>query len=97
MVANFVSLAIGGLTNFLLPRFLSIESYANIKTYALYISYAGFFSLGYNDGMYLKYGGKSINDIRQQLGRNYFNYIIVELLMLAVSFTVSIVLKIIFF
>ena len=40
------------------PEIEKIESYSYIKTYALYISYAGFFHLGYNDGMYLKYGGK---------------------------------------
>lgn len=58
LFANIIFLLVGIVSNFLLPKYLSIESYSYIKTYALYISYAGFFHLGYNDGMYLKYGGK---------------------------------------
>lgn len=45
MIANVVCLIINVLTNFILPKFLSVETYAQIKTYALLISYAGFFSL----------------------------------------------------
>lgn len=75
MFANIISLVIGILTNFLLPKFLSVDSYAIVKTYALYITYAGFFSLGYNDGMYLKYGGKDIKEIdKKDLANNYINY-----------------------
>ena len=58
MMANIICLIINLLTNFLVPKYVSIESYGMIKTYALYLTYAGFFSMGYNDGMYLKYGGK---------------------------------------
>lgn len=77
MFANVITLAIGVLTNFLLPKYLSYESYADVKTYALYLSYAGFFSLGYNDGMYLKYGGKKINEIdNKSFGNNFLNYFI---------------------
>jgi len=65
-IANIVSLIIGLITNFVLPAFLSIETYAHIKTYAFYISYAGVFTLGYCDGMYLRYGGKSLVDINSE-------------------------------
>ncbi len=79
LIANIISMAIGIATNFLLPKRLSVETYALIKTYALYISYAGFFSLGYNDGMYLKYGGKDIAKLDQdELGKNIINYLWLE-------------------
>lgn len=75
MLANIVCLLINLITNFVLPQYLPIESYAEIKTYVLYISYAGFLSLGYNDGMYLKYGGKVLKDISSiNLGNNIKNY-----------------------
>lgn len=45
MFANAICLIINVLTNFILPKFLSIDTYAQIKTYALLVSYAGFFSL----------------------------------------------------
>jgi len=60
ILANIISLVLSVLLNFILPKYLSLNSYGMIRTYTLYISYAGFFSLGYNDGMYLKYGGKML-------------------------------------
>ena len=50
-------------TNFLLPKYVSIGSYAQIKTYQLYVSYIAVLQLGYSDGMYLKFGGKKLNNI----------------------------------
>ena len=83
MIANIICLIFNLLTNFILPKYLSIDTYALIKTYALYITYAGFFSLGYNDGMYLKYGGKEISEInKKDLSDNYLNYLVLELIML---------------
>lgn len=81
LFANIIFLLVGIVSNFLLPKYLSIESYSYIKTYALYISYAGFFHLGYNDGMYLKYGGKKIENIsKKDLSTNFLNYIFVLLI-----------------
>ena len=92
--ANIISLCISLLTSFILPKFLSIESYAQIKEYALYISYAGFFSLGYNDGMYLKYGGKELSKINtKDLANNFFNYTILELMMLALVLLSGVLLR----
>lgn len=61
--ANIIYLFLGLLYNFLMPMLIPIDQYAVVKTYSLYIFYSGFFHLGYNDGMYLKYGGKEIKDI----------------------------------
>ena len=60
LVANVVNLLFSLLSNFLLPKYLSIETYAGIKTFQLYVSYVGLFHLGYVDGIYLKYGGKTL-------------------------------------
>lgn len=92
MFANIITLVIGILTNFLLPKYLSIESYAMVKTYALYLTYAGFFSLGYNDGMYLKYGGENLKNIdKKDFGRNFFNYFILIFLMTLFTLIVGII------
>ncbi|WP_222844818.1 MATE family efflux transporter [Lactiplantibacillus plantarum] len=61
--ANIVNMVIGILTNFLLPKYLSVNSYAAIKTYQLYATYAGLISLGFVDGMFLKYGGRRFKDL----------------------------------
>ncbi len=94
MSANIITMVIGILTNFLLPKYLSIESYSMVKTYALYITYAGFFSLGYNDGMYLKYGGLSIDSIdKESIAKNFINYFLLIILMTFLVLIVGLFLK----
>lgn len=55
--SNIVSMLVGIVGGFLVPRFLGITEYSVFKTYGLYLSFVGLFSLGYVDGIYLKYGG----------------------------------------
>lgn len=63
LVANILVL-LGSLFNgFMLPKILSIDTYANIKLYQLYISYAGILHLGFADGIYIRHGGKKVKDI----------------------------------
>lgn len=61
-IANMINVIFSLATNFLLPKFLSVNSYAAIKTFQLYVSYVGLLHFGYVDGMYLKYGGMDIGN-----------------------------------
>ncbi|MDR7813046.1 hypothetical protein [Lacrimispora sp.] len=63
LIANVLNMIFSIGTNFLLPKYLSVESYSQIKTYQLYITYVAVLHFGYNDGMYLKFGGRSINEV----------------------------------
>ena len=73
--ANFINLIFNILTNFMLPKMLSVDSYAAIKTFQLYTMYIGVFALGYADGMYLRYGGKNLVDIdRTELKTSLFSF-----------------------
>lgn len=65
LIANIINLIFNLLTNFLLPKYLSVDSYSAIKTFQLYGMYIGVFSLGCADGMYLRYGGKDISEINE--------------------------------
>ena len=62
-IANIINMGFNVLTNLFLPKYLTIDSYASIKTYQLYVSYVGILHFGFSDGMYLKYGGKEIHAI----------------------------------
>lgn len=61
--SNFINLIIGVINGFLIPAFLSIDEYAHLKTFTLYLSYVGILHFGFIDGIYLKYGGKTEEDI----------------------------------
>ena len=64
--ANVINLIISLVNGFVLPKFLSVETYAATRTYYLYVSYTGILALGYADGLYLKYGGMRMADIPEK-------------------------------
>lgn len=68
--ANIVNIVFSVGNNFLLPKYLSIEAYSDIKLYQLYLIYLAVFHFGYNDGMYLKYGGKKQSEIYEDLSKD---------------------------
>lgn len=83
-IANAINLCISLINGFVLPKYLSVESYADIKTYHLYANYIGVLALGYSDGLYLLYGGKRITDV----GSDGFNVCRSNLVVLQVMMTV---------
>ena len=92
LFANLIYLILSILNSFLLPKFLSIDSYAIIKTYTLYIGYAGFLSLGYADGMYLRYGGENIEKIeKREFGSNFKSYVLLEIIVSLICFFISLI------
>lgn len=92
LFANLIYLMLSILNSFLLPKFLSIDSYAIIKTYTLYIGYAGFLSLGYADGMYLRYGGENIEKIeKREFGSNFKSYVLLEIIVSLICFFISLI------
>ncbi|MEF9863643.1 MAG: oligosaccharide flippase family protein [Christensenellaceae bacterium] len=92
--ANILYLLLSIINSFLLPQILSMETYAMIKTYTLYIGYAGFFSLGYADGMYLKYGGVSFDKIDQKdLSSSFKSFALFEMLICAVCLFLAVILR----
>lgn len=92
--ANMIYLLMGILTNFLLPKYLSVEAYAACKTYTLYMGYTGFLACGYYHGTFLRYGGKTIEE-SQNMGfqNNLLTYFIMQGVMAAVIFAGGIVLE----
>lgn len=62
-ITNVIGMLFSLFTNFALPKYTSIETYAEIRTYQLYVTYIGILHLGYIDGVYLKYGGRELSAI----------------------------------
>lgn len=93
-IANGINLLISLFTGFVLPKLLSIETYANIKLFQLYITYIGVVSLGFADGMYLRLGGKDLKSLnfKEILGEfktfKYFQFAVTLLLVM-----ISIIIK----
>lgn len=91
-IANAINLLIGLVNGFVLPKYLSVETYADIKTYQLYANYIAVLVLGYSDGLYLTYGGKTIKNISsKEINICRTNLIIFQGFMTAVFIVVSLI------
>lgn len=93
-IANAINLCISLINGFVLPKYLSVETYADIKTYQLYSNYIGVLALGYCDGLYLKYGGYNIDSIKEKdINISRSNLIllqgIVSVILIVLAFTIN--------
>ena len=76
IAANIFYLLIVAGTNFVLPKFTSIEIYAATKEYTLYLTtYSSILTFGYLQGMYVEYGGKKLEVIDpKEIGINMISF-----------------------
>jgi O-antigen/teichoic acid export membrane protein len=58
LTSNFVTLLVSTLVILVVPKLIGVEEYGYWQVYLFYSSYIGFLHLGWNDGIYLRYGGK---------------------------------------
>ena len=87
--SNILYLLLVAGNNFLLPKFASVDVYAAVKEYTLYITtYGTILTLGYTQGMYIRYGGKEVSRLEpRDVGMNVFSFFG---LMLPVSIIITI-------
>lgn len=86
MLANIANMLIIAATNFILPLFTSVETYAATKEYTLYITtFSSLVTLGYTQGIYLKYGGKELSTFKKgEVGTDYLSFLVIQLPICAV-------------
>lgn len=72
--AQFIVLGTGIVKSLLLPHVMSVESFAYWQQYVLYSGFVGIFALGFNDGVYLLYGGSSYDDLPFKRLRSAFRF-----------------------
>lgn len=81
LVSNITTVLSGILVGFVLPSILSVEDYGYYKTFTLYVTYLGLFSLGMIDGIVLKYGGLNYEQLKKEHFRAYFRwYLIIHII-----------------
>ena len=73
-LSNITTILSGVVVGFLVPKILSVEGYGLYKTFTLYASYLGLFTLGMVDGIVLKYGAKNYNELDRSQFRAYFKW-----------------------
>lgn len=54
------------------PKMMTVEHFGYWQLFLFYASFVGFFHLGLNDGIYLRYGGKNYSKINRSLLKGQF-------------------------
>lgn len=93
-LANIVNFGSSFIVGFLLPAVLTISAYGRYREYTLYLSFVYIFNLGFNDGIYIKYGGMhpdKVDRIELQEEHNFITFF--QFLILIPMVLVSVVLK----
>ena len=88
--SNVIKLFSGVLVGFILPKIVGLTDYGYYKTFTLYATYVGMFHFGMSDGLYLKYGGMSLENLDRDRLRFFSGVFLameglLALLLLAVS------------
>ncbi|TCI21724.1 oligosaccharide flippase family protein [Exiguobacterium sp. SL-9] len=79
--SNVITLAISTITILIFPKLLGVNDYGLLQLYLFYCAYVGFFHLGLNDGIYLRYGGKHYKELNKKVFfEQYYVLLITQLL-----------------
>lgn len=79
LAAQIIVLLLSVAKSIVLPKLLSIPDYGYWQVYVLYSTYVGIFALGYNDGIYLKYGKYQYDELPVQRLRPANRYYVLML------------------
>ena len=92
LASQAIIILLGVFRALILPRFFSIESFAQWQSYLLYSAYVGVFTLGYVDGVYLRYGSKDYDELPFKELRSsvrVFLFVIVTFTLVGISFSIG--------
>lgn len=67
LASNLSTMLISTLIILVVPKLIGVEEYGYWQLYLFYSSYAGFLHFGWNDGIYLRYGGKDYDHLNKAL------------------------------
>lgn len=89
--SNIVGFGTSFLINFMLPAILTVADYGHYQQYIFFISFTYLFNMGFNDGIYIKYGGKDQEDLDGEEVQQEHNFLLVfQLLMFVAMMAVAI-------
>lgn len=84
--SNLISLIISTLVVLVVPKLIGIEEYGYWQLYIFYTSYIGFLHFGWNDGIYLRYGGESYENLDKKKFFSQYYMIVLSQIVIAIIF-----------
>lgn len=86
--SNLIVMLSSIVNGLVLPYVLSIDAFADIKTYTLYASFIGFLHFGFVDGLNIKYGGQTVSGVDTKEFNSFHNFFITFQLFIIISFLI---------
>lgn len=92
--SNIATVIAGVVVGFIIPKILTVDEYGYYKTFTLYTTYTGLFSIGIIDGIVLDYGGYDYSDYNRPFFRSIFKwYILIHFFWVLVLAGFSLIVK----
>lgn len=88
LTANLFSLVASMLVVIIVPKLIGVQEYGYWQLYLFYSSYVGLLHFGWNDGVYLRYGGIKYKDIDKQLFFTQFYMLVILQLIISVCIAI---------
>ena len=86
--SNLFSLIVSTLVVLIIPKLIGVQEYGFWQLYLFYSSYVGFLHFGWNDGIYLRYGGKEYHALNKNLFHSQFIMLLTTQILLAIIFLI---------
>lgn len=67
ITSNIFSLIVSSLVILIVPKLIGLEEYGHWQLYMFYAAYVGFMHFGWNDGIYLRYGGEKYGNLEKKV------------------------------
>lgn len=83
LTSNIVSFLISLLVVLIIPKIIGVFDYGYWQLYIFYAGYIGFLHFGWNDGVYLRYGGKKYEDLDKSTFSTQFLFLFLFQLVIA--------------
>jgi O-antigen/teichoic acid export membrane protein len=92
--SNLISIIISSIIILIVPKLIGVKEYGYWQLYLFYSSYVGFLHFGWNDGIYLRYGGKEYRDLDKNLFFSQFWMLVISqiclgIIILVISFSIT--------
>ncbi|AZP05754.1 MATE family efflux transporter [Jeotgalibaca ciconiae] len=77
VLSNLISLVISTIVILVIPKLIGVEEYGYWQLFVFYSSYVGFLHFGWNDGIYLRYGGEEYESLDKKLFFSQFIQLVI--------------------
>jgi len=91
IISQMIVIIFGVIRALVIPIILGVSDFGYWQVYLLYAGFVGIFSFGFNDGIYLRYGGKQKTDLPwgKLRGSFYFYFFVLFIISLLFFFTID--------